>query len=336
MNIKQIKSIKLQAKFTEILNNNRYTSFTKSISNNKYLVLITSLNDNSCGKFLETIPKDPKFEFNNSEFTSILSYRLFLSQPLYVSNTRCSCYQKSVLDSTGLHLSTCPKEGTLFIIHDNMIDEFNNIFRMCGYRTKVEPTHCFNNSNNMKNNDKNKNNVNNKRLDIQIYNPPIKFLKSNTRELLLDYSNTTVFEGTKSGLIQNVTYHSATTPFYSGHKAYKLKINKYQQEATENGYSFLPIIMESPSGRLDEKSKELLKEFAISGSDHLDIDSSILYNYFLKRISCTYQKNLARCFLSRTARINGKISSSNLSLNYTFKHSFISKFHDVFNTGNLT
>jgi len=343
MNTKQNKSQKLQAKFTEMLTNNKYNSFIASISDHKYLTLLTSLNDNSCGKFLETIPKDPKFEFNNNEFSALLSYRLFLSQPLYVENTHCSCHQKSILDPTGLHLSTCPKEGTLFVIHDNMIDEFNNIFRMYGYRTKVEPTQCFNNiDNNLSNNNKNINNTkynrihfNNKRSDIQVYNPPTKYLESNTRELLFDYSNTTIFEGTKSGIIQNVSYYSATTPFHYGYQAYKSKNRKYKQEAEANGYSFLPIIMESPSGRLDEKSKEVLKEFAINGSDHLDLDPSILYNYFLKRISCTYQKNLARCFVSRTARINGKISSSNLSLNYTLKHSFISKFHDVFINENL-
>ena len=67
--------------------------------------------------------------------------------------------------------------------------------------------------------------------------------------------------------------------------------------------------MESPSGRLDQNFKNLLKEIAKKSSEQsINIKESILYNYYLKRISCVFQKSLSSSFLSRTGQVNGKLS----------------------------
>ena len=81
--------------------------------------------------------------------------------------------------------------------------------------------------------------------------------------------------------------------------------------------------MESPSGRLDQNFKELLKEIAKKNAEQSStIKQSILYNYYLKRISCVFQKNLSNSFLSRTGQINGKMSSfSAAPNNHIYKYS---------------
>ena len=85
--------------------------------------------------------------------------------------------------------------------------------------------------------------------------------------------------------------------------------------------------MESPSGRLDQNFKNLLKEVAKKNSEQsINIKDSILYNYYLKRISCVFQKSLSSSFLSRTGQVNGKLSGATTH-NHIYKYSFISDFH---------
>ena len=104
MELKGTKNYTIQSKLTDIVSNTKYKNFIKAVKDTRYLSLLTSLNDNSCGKWLETIPKDDDFKLNNSQFTVCLNYRLFMNQPNYVSNTYCNCNKKPPLDKTGLHL----------------------------------------------------------------------------------------------------------------------------------------------------------------------------------------------------------------------------------------
>ena len=90
--------------------------------------------------------------------------------------------------------------------------------------------------------------------------------------------------------------------------------------------------MESPSGRLDLNFKNLLKEVAKKNSEQsINIKDSILYNYYLKRISCVFQKSLSSSFLSRTSTSTQVRSMENyrgpLIHNHIYKYSFISDFH---------
>ena len=164
------------------------------------------------------------------------------------------------------------------------------------------------------------------RTDVNYKDPPTSLF---SKSLLLDMSITTIFEGTKSGQIVAVSRKNAMIPFRKGLVSYNFKNNKHKNLANDNNYDFLPSIMESPTGRLDENFKQLLKEIAKKFSEQSsNIQESILYNYYLKRISCVFQKSLSNCFLSRTGQINGKISSfSAAPNNYIYKYSFISDFH---------
>ena len=145
--------------------------------------------------------------------------------------------------------------------------------------------------------------------------------------MLLDNSIATIFDGTKSGFIKQISRKNALTPFISGSTTYNFKINKYKKEASENGYSFLPAIMESPTGRLHEEFKNLLREISKKKSEEsTNIHQSVLYNYYLKRISCVFQKSLSSNFLTRTAQINGKMSALSKT-NHIYQYSFISDFH---------
>ena len=117
-------------------------------------------------------------------------------------------------------------------------------------------------------------------------------------------------------------------PVYNkGSISYNFKNNKHKKLANENNYDFLPSIMESPSGRLDQNFKNLLKEIAKKNSEQsINIKESVLYNYYLKRISIVFQKSLSSSFLARTGQVNGKLNTGAPN-NYIYKYSFISDFH---------
>ena len=70
---------------------------------------------------------------------------------------------------------------------------------------------------------------------------------------------TTIFEGTKSGEIVWVSQKNSLIPFRKGHISYNFKNNKHKKLANDNGYAFLPVIMESPTGRLDQKFERFTK-----------------------------------------------------------------------------
>ena len=85
--------------------------------------------------------------------------------------------------------------------------------------------------------------------------------------------------------------------------------------------------MESPTGRLHEEFKNLLREISKKKSEEsINIHQSVLYNYYLKRFSFVFQKSLSSNFLTRTAQINGKMSALSKT-NHIYQYSFISDFH---------
>jgi hypothetical protein len=314
MELKSSKTYTLQAKLTDIINDNKYIKFINSISDTKYLSLLTSLYDNSCGKWLETIPKNEDLIFTNGQYTVNLCYRLFLDQPYYVPNSVCNCNNKPSLDKKGLHLSCCSKNGTSIKIHDAFVNETTKIIKSAGGSARTEVTDCLQS---LTNNSR-------QRTDVNYKDPPTS-LYSNS--LLLDMCITTVFEGVKSGQLVDISRKNALIPFRKGSLSYNFKNNKHKQLANDNGYDFLPSVMESPSGRLDQNFKNLLKEIAKKNSEQSsNIKESILYNYYLKRISCVFQKNLSSSFLSRTGQVNGKLNIGAPN-NYIYKYSFISDFH---------
>jgi len=265
---------------------------------------------------LETIPKNDDVIFTNGQYTVNLCYRLFLDQPYFVPNSVCNCINKPQLDKKGIHLSCCPKSGTPIKIHDAFVNETTKIIKSAGGSARTEVTDCLQSLTN--------NSL--QRTDVNYKDPPTSLY---TKSLLLDMCIPTIFEGVKSGQLVDVSRKNALTPFRKGLISYNFKNNKHKALANENGYDFLPSVMESPSGRLDQNFKELLKEIAKKNAEQSStIKQSILYNYYLKRISCVFQKNLSNSFLSRTGQINGKMSSfSAAPNNHIYKYSFISDFH---------
>ena len=140
MDLKSSKNYTVQSKLTEIIDKSEYNKFINSIQDTRYLSLLTSLNDNSCGKWLETIPKNDDFIFTNGQYTVNLCYRLFLDQPYFVPNSICNCINKPPLDIKGLHLSCCPKNGTTIKIHDAFVNETTKIIKSAGGSARTEVT----------------------------------------------------------------------------------------------------------------------------------------------------------------------------------------------------
>jgi hypothetical protein len=218
------------------------------------------------------------------------------------------------LDSKGLHLSCCPKSGATIKLHDAFVNEMTKLIKSAGGSARTEVTDCLQSLTN--------NSL--QRTDVNYKDPPTSLF---SKSLLLDMCIPTIFEGVKSGQIVAVSRKNALIPFRKGLVSYNLKNNKHKKLANDNNYDFLPSIMESPSGRLDQNFKNLLKEIAKKNSEQsLNIKESILYNYYLKRISCVFQKSLSSSFLSRTGQVNGKLSMGAAN-NYIYKYSFISDFH---------
>ena len=218
------------------------------------------------------------------------------------------------MDKKGLHLSCCPKGGTTIKIHDAFVNETTKLIKSAGGSAKTEVTDCLQS---LTNNTK-------QRTDVNYKDPPTSLF---AKSVLLVMCIPTLFEGVKSGQIVAVSRKNALIPFRKGLISYNFKNNKHKNLANENGYDFLPSVMESPSGRLDQNFKNLLKEIAKKNSEQsINIKDSVLYNYYLKRISCVFQKSLSSSFLSRTGQVNGKLNSG-ANQNHIYKYSFISDFH---------
>ena len=69
---------------------------------------------------------------------------------------------------------------------------------------------------------------------------------------------------------------------------------------------FCPIAIET-SGRLDSTTTELLKQISELTASLWQIQSTVILKYWIKILSCTVQREMARNIIQHTSPINGRL-----------------------------
>ena len=92
--------------------------------------------------------------------------------------------------------------------------------------------------------------------------------------------------------------------------AYNRKIASYKSLAEhEVQFELLPFAVES-SGKIHKAGLNFLSEVCKEGSNYIKLTYDIVYNYILKRLSCTFQRTIISGMLQRIQKINGNNTST--------------------------
>ena len=137
----------LQKHFYDKLHASRWTAFWSGITDPHEAAWLTSLRGPHAGAWLEAYPKTKAFAIDNSEFQTMLCYRLHLAQSQIIPGSRCDCRQHPYLDRYGHHLITgCTKGGQRHRTHDSLKRELCSMMNYCGIWTKQEEVGIFRNA----------------------------------------------------------------------------------------------------------------------------------------------------------------------------------------------
>jgi hypothetical protein len=75
---------------------------------------------------------------------------------------------------------------------------------------------------------------------------------------------------------------------------YQEKERKYHDTATANNLKFIPIVFET-TGRMHPKSLKYLNDHILSKYDTHYQEGKLLKNFWLSKISCSFQHQVAMC-----------------------------------------
>ncbi len=160
-----------------------------------------------------------------------------------------------------------------------------------GHATKLEERGVF----------QGQNPDNNMRPDITILNPFV-----HSQEHLIDVSICCPVEGSQKGILK-VHEKSLSQVEERVDKAlenrFKAKEAKYAHLCKEMKIAFTPFIVAS-SGTFHDEAKAFLLTLCANLSKKENFPQAGFYSYFLKRLSCTLQRGIAKCILKRVEALN--------------------------------
>ena len=267
-------------------------TFTNSLIDTKQLGWYTSVSNDMASRWLNVSPKHKQFTFKSNVFNTLLRYRLFLPQRGVRPGLRCDCNSSRtspLLDPYCHHIITgCPKNGCGIKIHHAQANTFKELGNMFGIRSTREENGLFRDANGE---------TIPKRPDVSYHDRPGEHPIH-----LLDISNTSPIP--ILGVAANNAYNRDIA-MIEGHQAeirYAEKIRNYNALATQNGHKFVPIIIET-TGRMHSKSLAYIRSLMHQASNiH---DKHPLYNYWLCRISCVFQHQVANAIIDKLSKLNG-------------------------------
>ena len=178
------------------------------------------------------------------------------------------------MDERGHHLITgCAKEGVRQATHDSITTTLYNVLRVYGIHARKEICPFKEAIPNCK-----------KRLDIVVTEGQL----ASDKRLLLDITITNP--------VNSATRNTRVNQDSASSAAYNIKINKYKAPAAAVNSVVKPVVFES-TGRLHPETIALFKQIAGVDGTNVCLDSKNLYRYWMRVISVTLQKGLARAFL---------------------------------------
>jgi hypothetical protein len=271
----------IQSKLTDIFARRQAEDYVAKITPDRVRhTWYVSLCNESSGKWLDSVPKYATFRMDNVNFRAALRFRLQLPAYQIPPGKTCnSCNRNVPIDLCGHHLATgCKNGGLRQQTHDAVKFELNSILRYCGLSTVLEERNLFRDSE--------------KRPDISVHTP----IFGNHKKLLIDVSIASPINGTESG---KLTVPGPPVPYRNADGRWKSKIIMYNKAGVPQGFDVLPFIFES-SGALHPPAVTFLKNLAKYAESQKSISRTVLYNFFIKRLSCVLVDNLAESIRRRT------------------------------------
>ena len=182
----------------------------------------------------------------------------------------------------------CSKNGKGINTHNAIVDTLKEMASYAGLKTKREQKDCF-----LVGSVK----ETNRRSDLTISGIP-----GPIRQVILDVSNICAVPIFGITANRRYTRQMAITPQYQANIRYAEKMLKYDAIASSNGLKFHPIIFET-TGRIHSSSLDFIRSI-LKNVMHLH-DKHALYNYWLSRISCSYQHQIAISILDKLRKCKG-------------------------------
>lgn len=275
----------MQSRLTEIYADRHAQHFEKRLAADRIRhTWHVSLCNDSAGKWLDSIPKYATFRMDNANFQAALRFRLQLPAfQIPLGKTCNSCNRNVPIDTCGHHLANgCKVGGHRQQTHDAVKFELNSILRYCGLSTVVEERNLFRDSE--------------KRPDISVHTP----IFHDHKKLLIDVSIASPINGSESG---KLTVPGPPVPFRNAEARWKSKMTLYGRAGVPQGFDVLPFIFES-SGALHPAAVAFLKNLAKYAEAQRSISRTVLYTFFIKRLSCVLTDKIAESIRRRTNNLD--------------------------------
>ena len=301
-----------QHDLTRMMNKAVFKRLKDSLSD-KHLGWITSVSDSTSSRFLNVIPKGPSFTFESSEFRILLNMRLYLSQPDRSEGLRCDCKSRPIIDDRTHHLVTgCPKLALGMNIHNSVCNTIKELANSAGIRAKREQFGAFQNIFVAGFTDKQRN----MRPDLSLFDLPF-----DPRNVILDISSTAPIP-----IFGNAPFTRAMArqPMRAAEARYKQKMDTYDAIATANNLKFHPIIFETTGSIHPESLKFIMTLLSIF--NHHYQNGALLKKYWLDRISCSYQHQVAIGIREKLKYLKGQVHCQGLFEN---RANYINEYSSV-------
>lgn len=255
-------------------------------SNKGYHHWFKSIQNSQSGKWLESVPSNPKLTLSNEQFTTALRYRLYMHYEGWSSMLVCGCGKdrdgkicktKIIVDRHGDHLATgCNLNNLRTTTHDSIVDTVRGLLNYTGYRTIKEQKRLFGD--------------NGRRPDITICD-----YKGKIKKMLLDISIPATLNYHVNG---DLNINKCNGVGKNAEKMFNKKNEEYLQSAIANSHDFKPFIIES-CGIFHPDTYDFIKELAKKKEKNLICKQDTMLNYMLKCISVSLQAALANSIRKR-------------------------------------
>jgi hypothetical protein len=223
-------------------------------------------------------PNLHNLRLNSSEYAIAINQRL-RKELTIPSNLYCNCSQHASIDQYGDQLSTCKKGQEIYITHNVFVNTIGAFRKHSGSQVRIEPPNLFAAID-----------------DHQKLRPDLKIISLEAQPIFLDV-------GITHSILQNLSANQATqSGRFANAYAYR-KDCRYDENARSVNSKFIPIIIESKGCRQSEFKSFFNTVIQYSHSTS-GIPIAELKAYWMRRISATLQRTVARGILSKTKRIH--------------------------------
>jgi len=292
----------LQKMLSDDLDVIRVSDFKSILSDRKDILRYNSVSGLHAGDFLLSAPgddsqtKNQQF-FSNKAFSIALCFRLGLPLPIFTQrdNTTliCDCNKSDKqIDNLGYHIQNCARGGGWHIRHEAIVRLFSSLCFCADMNHQLlsKNAHVY-------------------AMTDHSITPDIRFVSPGFTDV--DHGNADVLADVR------ITCPIGKTSMVSGSIAPGVSINssrnqknrKYSRISLQNGFYFMPLIMES-FGAMDADMVNVIQHYSYKHADIIGMKPNIIFNYWCRRFSTALQLSMANFYIERVHSLNKRSSSS--------------------------